>query len=208
MRRSDLFILFLLPLTICGCDSWPPEKDKAIRHYLENRESFDALEAKLSTSKYFDVSRASTEWADGRFELDGEPNREIIYDDPEWAGLFSGAGMWRIMKEDDSFVFVPSMPLSRDVRLVELSYVHNVLGHSDLKVCRERFEELMCGVCKVDISPNWQIKYMWYPFPETDDARKQLFGEVVSDEEFDERISAYIRKCQRDGLIAIGYEVE
>ena len=49
---------------------------------------------------------------------------------------------------------------------------------------------------------------MWYPFPQTDDERKRLCGAEISDEEYDARFSAYMRKCQLDGLKAIGYNAE
>lgn len=206
MRRRGIFVLLFLSMAICGCDSWPPKTDKVRKHFIQNRASFEALEAKLSASKYFDVSRASAEWAHGRFNLDGELIREIIYDDPEWASLFEAAGMWRVRKEELAYVFVPSTPLGRDVRIVEVSYKHYVFGESDLRSCKAEYENFMCGVCAVEIDSDWLIRYMWYPWPETDEDHEKLFGEVVPHDQFDDIYGEYIKKCRDEGLAAIGYE--
>ena len=208
MRLGIAGLLFVVPLALCSCDSWPPYQDKATENFLDHRDSLEALETKFSSSKYISVSIAAGDNAIGRLEVEGGLSREFIDDDPEWASLFKEAQVTQIIRRDKAFVFAPSAPHSKDGRETEISYTHFFTEEPELKECKPEFEDLRCGVCGVRIESKWWIDYMWYPYPILEAEHQKYLDNQLPDEEYFEMQDAAIRECRIEGLTAIGYEIE
>ena len=211
--------LVFAPVLIAGCDAWPPESAFLTEHFLNNRQSFVALERKLEASDYSEVAQEGI-LGIGRYSeppqvvawerSDDEDSDWIeITDDPEWYELLNEAGLFSVTERASGFSFsLWGLSWLHEGRFYYVSYIHDAGYRDRLMACQPEYQAIPCGFCAVDMPGHaWFLEYEWYPehvLPPPENTEIDILN--GPDEAYEQAYSEAFRECRVEGYRAIGYE--
>ncbi len=194
-------------LTLCGCGEWPPDEQDARENFEENRESLEALELRLASTKYDSVKVSGLKMAEGSYKVERFSRRETLADSAEWNHLLMDANVNSVSRDEGAYFFsFGGDPFEGDSS-GEIQFMHDADGTSGLIECQSDFEDARCGRCVVKLDDDWWIDYEWYPDNVAPEVTQAFAAGELSEDEYWVTFGNALDTCHYEGYSLIGYDV-
>ena len=224
-RRQSRKIVIILAIlaSASACGGWPPDSDQLKNRFLQNRESFVALENKMLSSDYDRVVQYRTtdanlvlfEWSEND-EQGNDIRQRSIEEAPDWWDILAASKVFTASQGDGIVSFEPTPVLSKrlkwliglrpnDNRSMHIHYVHHAGLRTSIRPCETGFESLGCGACIVDIGDDWFIQYWWFPRDFVQGGFDRVLDGELSEEEYDALSEQRMEQCFAEGAEATEY---
>jgi hypothetical protein len=201
--------ILIATMLLCGCSEWPPEEQKFLQHFNENRTEIDELRHLLEESKYQAVHYSGTRVTGYYFE--GEPYDGQIAEEEEpgesdrWVELFNQIDTYSVQVEDSGVVWFHVRPNVMVGKLDSVvSFMHGADIDKSFKVCDRRFAKVRCGHCIVSLDADWWLTYRWWPSDLTDKEFDAWMDGDMSEDEFYEVHDRIRHECFVEGGTLLG----
>ncbi len=214
-------------LLLAGCTPWPPYEAELRQHFEEHRDAFTKYSEAFKNSDHRSISRTGFLLAEeGRWtpilKVEAEalrslrsefPNGEEILinreldDEAFWEAGFTRLGIHSASKTQAGHTVFGFLSETADERTTHISFHDDPTTRSGLITCREGFQSLACGRCKVDLSDVWYIFYGWIPGDLLSRYGPGYEPAMLEDDElYLTTYTASLDRCLAEGDEAMGYE--
>ena len=201
-------MLLLCALLLSGCGEWPPDEQDARENFEENRDSLEALELRLASTKYDSVNVSGLKMAEGSYKVERFTRRETLADGAEWNRLLMDANVNAVSRDDGAYYFsFGGDPFEGDSS-GEIQFIHGADVNSEFIECDSDFEEARCGRCVVKLDDDWWINYEWFPDSVAPEVTKAFAAGELSEDEYWVAFGKALDTCHYEGYSLIGYDVK